>query len=99
MMVTVLLGGHLRTEAKEGPQQRTVELPEGAAVRDLCDELGLAEDRIKMIFVNGSSRPIGTRLSDGDRVGLFPPELAYNTFVAVSYRKENAEARAGKDQE
>ena len=93
MIVTVLLGGHLRTEAKKGPQQRSVELPEGAAVSDLCLAVGLLEERVKMVLVNGRGSPMGTLLSDGDRIGLFPPELAYNTFVSVSYRKETAEGR------
>ena len=96
MIVTVLLGGHLRTEAKDGPQQRPVELAEGATVCDLCLAVGLNEERVKMVLVNGRGSPAETVLNHGDRIGLFPPELAYNTFVAVSFRKETVEGRQRK---
>jgi hypothetical protein len=91
MRVTVLLGGHLRTEAHKGPMERTVELPEPSRGVDLATALGLPANRVKIIFVNSRARALSTLLHDGDRVALFPPELSYNTFVSLSYRQDRIE--------
>ena len=91
MRLTVLLGGHLRTEAHKGPMERIVELPEPARGVDLVAALGLPANRVKMIFVNSRASALSTSLHDGDRVALFPPELSYNTFVSLSYRQDRIE--------
>ncbi len=91
MRVTVLLGGHLRTEAHKGPMERVVELPNEARGVDLAAALGLPADRVKMIFVNSHASSLSASLHDGDRVALFPPELSYNTFVSLSYRQDRIE--------
>ncbi len=88
MHVSVLLGGHLRTEAHDGPMERIVELPEQARGLDLVSLLGLPAERVRMIFVNSRAGTLSASLRDGDRVALFPPELSYNTFVALSYRRD-----------
>jgi molybdopterin converting factor small subunit len=93
MRVTVLLGGPLRNEAGEKRQQFEVELRPGSQVEDLLPRLGLLQDRIKMIMVNGRGATLYTEISEGDRVALFPPELAFNTFVSLGFRKESVEAR------
>jgi len=87
--ISVILGGHLRHEARPGPQSRTVEFPTGSQVSDLVRRLGLTEDRIKMILLNGRAVDLAAPLTDGDRIGLFPPELAYNTFVAISFTRKD----------
>jgi molybdopterin converting factor small subunit len=99
MRVTALLGGDLRKEAKEGPQERTVELASTARVRDLIDVLGLAHPRVGQIFLNGKGASEDAGLKDGDRVGLFPPELRYNVFVSLYFRKENVESRESEPEE
>jgi len=48
-------------------------LPEGATVKELEEQLGIPLDQVKTVFVNGISRPPEHVLSDGDRVGIFPP--------------------------
>ena len=96
MRVTVLLGGPLRNEAGEKRQQFEVELRPGSQVEDLLPRLGLPEDRIKMIMVNGRGATLYTEISEGDRVALFPPELAFNTFVSLGFRKELVERRGKK---
>ena len=96
MNVTVLLGGNLRKEATAGPQERTVPLPEDSRVEDLLEVLELPSPRIGMILLNGRGSLPGAELSDGDRVGLFPPELRYNTFVSLSFRREMVEARQSR---
>ena len=93
MRVTILLGGPLRNEAGEKRQQFEVELRPGSQVEDLLPRLGLLQDRIKMIMVNGRGATLYTEISEGDRVALFPPELAFNTFVSLGFRKESVEAR------
>jgi hypothetical protein len=46
-----------------------------------------------MILVNGTGRTTTRELQTGDRVGLFPPELAYNTFVSLSFRRDKVATR------
>ena len=93
MRITVLLGGNLRNEAGEGSQEFEFELLSGSQVEDLLPRLGLPQDRIKMIMVNGRGATMYTEISEGDRVALFPPELAFNTFVSLGFRKESVEKR------
>jgi sulfur-carrier protein len=49
-----------------------VELPKGGTVGDLVRRLGLPEEEVKLVFVNGRSRDQDHILEDGDEVGLFP---------------------------
>jgi molybdopterin converting factor small subunit len=93
MRITVLLGGNLRNEAGERCQEFELELRPGSQVEDLLPRLGLPQDRIKMIMVNGRGATMYTEISEGDRVALFPPELAFNTFVSLGFRKESVEKR------
>jgi molybdopterin converting factor small subunit len=51
----------------------SVELPEGATICDLIQELGLPENEVKLIFVNALFRELAHKLADGDEVGIFPP--------------------------
>jgi len=94
--IIVLLGGNLRKEAGEGRQEFELELTSGSQVEDLLTRLGLPDDRIKMIMVNGRGATLNTPIADGNRVALFPPELSFNTFVSLSFRKESVERR-GKE--
>ena len=94
--ITVLLGGNLRKEAGEGRQEFELELTSGSQVGDLLTRLGLPDGRIKMIMVNGRGATLDTPIADGNRVALFPPELSFNTFVSLSFRKESVEGR-GKE--
>jgi molybdopterin synthase sulfur carrier subunit len=50
-----------------------VELPDGATVGQLVRLLGLPEEEVKMIFVNGIVRDREHVLADGDELGIFPP--------------------------
>ena len=93
MRVTVLLGGSLRHESGTGQQQFDMELPPASQVEDVMRKLRLSADRAKMIMVNGRGAAPYTEISEGDRVALFPPELAFNTFVSLGFRKESVEKR------
>ena len=96
MRITVLLGGSLRHEGGTGQQQFDMELPTPSQVKDVIGQLRLPDDRIKMIMVNGRGATLYTEISEGDRVALFPPELAFNTFVSLGFRKESVEKRKKK---
>ena len=42
-------------------------------VRSLIDKLGIPVIDVTIVFVNNLRSPLETPISDGDRVGLFPP--------------------------
>lgn len=48
------------------------ELPEGATVSGLIEQLGLSREEIKIIFVNNTIVADGTVLRNGDNVALAP---------------------------
>ncbi|MEE9615737.1 MAG: MoaD/ThiS family protein [Anaerolineae bacterium] len=50
-----------------------VELRDGATVGQLIEHLRLPAGEVKVIFVNGIVRGEEHALSDGDKVGVFPP--------------------------
>lgn len=50
-----------------------LELPAGATVGRLIQDLDLPEQEVKVVFVNGRSQPQAYALADGDEVGIFPP--------------------------
>jgi molybdopterin converting factor small subunit len=93
MHLNLLLGGSLRHEAGDGRQQTEVDLGPGTRVGDIINRLGLPPERVKLILVNGRGATLTTPLQEGDRVALFPPELSFNTFVSLSFRKEHVEKR------
>lgn len=95
--MTLLLGGDLRQEAGDGPRERRVELPQGSQVGGLLTTLSLPRHRVRLILVNGIGATLATRLHEGDRVALFPPELSFNTFVSLSFRTDRVEARTGEE--
>jgi molybdopterin converting factor small subunit len=44
----------------------------GETVAAVVARLGIPEEELKLVFVNGVHAPLGAPLADGDRVGLFP---------------------------
>lgn len=66
------------TLAKYLPKDATsktamITMAPGETVRDLITGLGIPENTVKLIFINGVHGKTDTVLNDGDRVGLFPP--------------------------
>jgi molybdopterin converting factor small subunit len=51
----------------------SVELRNGATVGDLIQQLGLPDEEVKIVFVNGIFRDRAHPLADGDELGIFPP--------------------------
>jgi molybdopterin converting factor small subunit len=50
-----------------------VQLPEGASVGQLIQQLDLPADQIKIVFVNNLVRDWDHVLAEGDALGIFPP--------------------------
>jgi len=50
-----------------------VEVLPGITVLDLARQLGLPDQEVKLIMVNGIGAKWGTVLQGDERVGLFPP--------------------------
>ena len=42
------------------------------SVKTLVDRLGMPAEKVEIVFVNGRKSDLNAKLSDGDRVGLFP---------------------------
>ena len=42
-------------------------------VADLCKRINIPQDRVKIVMVNGMSKPFDYVLRGNERVGLFPP--------------------------
>jgi sulfur-carrier protein len=75
MKVQVQLFASLRKyapdESASGPFDMT--LQEDATVAEVLDRLGVPEETVKLVFVNGVHAGGETRLGHGDRMGVFPP--------------------------
>jgi molybdopterin converting factor small subunit len=91
--IRVLVGGHLREELGVAQGELMLEVKGPLSVTGLLERLGLAQSRAKLILVNGKGSTPETVLGPGDRVAIFPPELSFNTFVSLSFRKERVLAR------
>ncbi|MGM0652943.1 MAG: MoaD/ThiS family protein [Bacillota bacterium] len=57
----------------KGNNPFTVEMPEGATVKDLLKEIGIKESETKQVFINHKTRPDDFVLEDGQKVAIFPP--------------------------
>jgi molybdopterin converting factor small subunit len=56
-----------------GPDEQTVELPEGTTIDDVVRSLKLPGTIRLLRIVNGEHRPADHVLKDGDDLALFPP--------------------------
>ena len=78
MTVQVRLFGEFQDYLPEGSAggHAQIELPEGATVYTLVEELGLpyeAEEGVLVAAVNDEVTDLHAPLSDGDTVSMFPP--------------------------
>lgn len=82
MSITVKIYGDLRNKIeKEGMENGlpiTLNLEEDKikSINDVISSLKIKQSDVSHIFVNGSYSGEGTRLKDGDRVGIFPSNMA-----------------------
>ncbi|MEG6584740.1 MoaD/ThiS family protein [Dendrosporobacter sp. 1207_IL3150] len=51
----------------------TLTLPEDSSVKGLLSAIGISPSDVHLLMVNGASAELDRILSEGDRVGLFPP--------------------------
>lgn len=75
MRVTVKLFATL-VRFRDGARTATpfeVDLPEGAIVQDLIDQLKIPAGETHVIFINNIIEEANSKLKDGDVVGMFPP--------------------------
>ncbi|BAJ63746.1 MULTISPECIES: MoaD/ThiS family protein [Anaerolinea] len=60
-------------EGVRAGQPISVNLPDGATIRDVLTILKIPEEEVKVAFVAGRACSWDTRLKDGDEVGIFSP--------------------------
>ena len=52
--------------------RRTMDLPEGASLRDLVRQLGIPEEEVSLPLINGRYGDLDRALAGGDVASLFP---------------------------
>lgn len=45
----------------------------GISIHKLLDELGIPQEKAKLVFIDGVKRDLSSVLQGGERVGIFPP--------------------------
>jgi sulfur carrier protein ThiS len=90
MQITVKLHASLRPYGKSDSKDGlfSLETSEKATVREVIRELGIPPEKVRMILLNGRGVDSEIILSNGDRIALFPPEMAFNMYVAISFRRD-----------
>jgi sulfur carrier protein ThiS len=74
MVIEVRLYAVLRKYSVQSPNGMiNMEVPEATSVQELIEMLDINIDEVKLVMVNGKNTDLDTILSDGDRIGLFPP--------------------------
>ena len=75
MRIEIKLFASLRRYHPEtaGPGGRFIEVSSGTTILGLLERLEVPMDKVKLIFLNGNHAGGSEVLSDGDRVGVFPP--------------------------
>jgi sulfur carrier protein ThiS len=73
MIVQVIASGHLRKFSQPHVSLSSIELQEGARVKDLIALLDLSEEESFIVAVNGKLVPFGHVLHQNDQVRLVPP--------------------------
>jgi molybdopterin converting factor small subunit len=90
MKVTVKLHASLRPYGRSDSNDGLfpLETMDKATVREVLRELGIPPEKVKMILLNGKGGNPDSQLNDGDRIAFFPPEMAFNMYVAISFRRD-----------
>ena len=68
--ITVTMHGNLRRFLPQGQGSVTLDVPEGASLRQVIESLQ-AEHDTWLVAVNGTACPVTATVSDGDRVECF----------------------------
>ncbi len=72
-MIDVRMFATLPMRSATGRKEFQLEPRAGLTVRDVIEGEGLAKGEVHIIMINGQHGTLDSELSDGDRVGLFPP--------------------------
>ena len=74
MAVQVFVAATLRQYVSNYKPEEGIrlEIPKGTTVKLLLDMLGIPEQEVKVIMVNGVHASLDTQLEGNERIGLFP---------------------------
>ena len=91
MQVTIKLNASLRQHGRGVSNNGILllEMEENVTAREVVQKLGIPLKKVRMIMLNGKGATLDSILNDGDRIALFPPEMAFNTYVALSFRRDS----------
>ena len=82
MAILIKLYGKLRENVKDVDLEKglpvtfNIEESDVHFVYDIVEKFTISEDELSHIFVNGKYCGIGKEIRDGDRIGLFPKNMA-----------------------
>ncbi len=87
--ITAKLFASLRKLVACGPAgEIDLKVEEGSSVEAVVSALSIPKDRVRMIMINGVVAAFEAQVRQDDRVALFPPEVAFNLYVALNYRED-----------
>jgi hypothetical protein len=89
--VTLLLGASLRRlfpESRGGEVSIGVDGP--LAVRELLEVVGIQPTQARILLLNHKKAYLDSVVHPGDRLAVFPPELAFNMYVALELAHNEA---------
>jgi molybdopterin converting factor small subunit len=72
-MIDVRLFATLPMRSLTGRKELQLEPQAGLTVRQVVEEEGLNVSDVHIVMINGVHGTLDSELSDGDRLGLFPP--------------------------
>jgi len=69
--VKVKVFANLRKYAAQSANPLRVDLEDGATAKELTAKIRIPHEKVRVIAVNGSNKPLDHHLSAGDQVALF----------------------------
>jgi molybdopterin converting factor small subunit len=72
-MIDVRLFATLPMRSRTGRKELQLEPLSGLTVRQVVEGEGLSVSDVHIVMINGLHGTLDSELSDGDRLGLFPP--------------------------
>jgi sulfur carrier protein ThiS len=73
MYIQVIASGYLKKYTQSDSSVASIEIKEGATIRDLVTLLELPEEESFIIAINGQLVPFGHTLQPDDQVRIIPP--------------------------
>ncbi len=87
--ITVRLFASLRKYSPgDPPGVIEMSVEEGLGIEEIVSKLDIPKDRVKMIMKNGRVAVFEDTVKEGDRIALFPPEVAFNLYMALNFRED-----------